>query len=270
MKNFKAYLTESEYASHNPVTGDYFDIHLNAAESVETFVLEHTTGSVTVAADATLMEMLSEAGLLETVDPSHAQANGDRSEDNDLEESDYDDEDDEDDSAVDQGFFVILDNEQGDPFVGVVAKDGGKWREIGGTGGSTPYNWGGTYMGYLDPQDVMTWIRRDYERHYQVHGPYFDEHEAMSHAGLTESSLAEAEYQGRKVTLNKPTRGDVKKFKVFVKDPKTGNVKKVNFGDPNMKIKKSNPARRKSFRARHRCDNPGPKTKARYWSCRKW
>ena len=82
--------------------------------------------------------------------------------------------------------------------------------------------------------------------------------------------LEEAEYRGRKVTLNKPTRGDVKKFKVYVKDPKTGNVKKVNFGDPNMRIKKSNPKRRKSFRARHNCDNPGPKTKARYWSCKKW
>jgi hypothetical protein len=80
----------------------------------------------------------------------------------------------------------------------------------------------------------------------------------------------EAEYQGRKVTLNKPTRGDVKKFKVYVKDPSTGNVKKVNFGDPNMKIRKSNPKARKSFRARHNCDNPGPKTKARYWSCKKW
>lgn len=80
----------------------------------------------------------------------------------------------------------------------------------------------------------------------------------------------EAKYQGREVPLNKPMRGDVKKSKVYVKDPKTGNVKKVNFGDPNMKIKKSNPKRRKSFRARHNCDNPGPKTKARYWSCRAW
>lgn len=90
----------------------------------------------------------------------------------------------------------------------------------------------------------------------------------------------EAEYQGRKVKLGKPTRGDVKKFKVYVKDPKTGNVKKVNFGhggtsakkagQKTMKIKKSNPARRKSFRARHNCDNPGPRTKARYWSCRAW
>ena len=80
----------------------------------------------------------------------------------------------------------------------------------------------------------------------------------------------EAEYQGRTVKLNKPMAGDVKKFKVYVKDPQTGNVKKVNFGQKGMKIKKSNPERRKSFRARHNCDNPGPKTKARYWSCRKW
>ena len=87
----------------------------------------------------------------------------------------------------------------------------------------------------------------------------------------------EAEYQGRKVKLGKPMQGDVKKFKVYVKDPKTGNVKKVNFGHGGssvkgkaMSIKKSNPKRRKSFRARHNCDNPGPRTKARYWSCRKW
>ena len=85
-----------------------------------------------------------------------------------------------------------------------------------------------------------------------------------------DEQLDEAEYHGRKVPLGKPMRGDVKKFKVYVKDPSTGNVKKVNFGDPNMRIKKSNPARRKSFRARHNCANPGPRTKARYWSCRKW
>jgi hypothetical protein len=89
--------------------------------------------------------------------------------------------------------------------------------------------------------------------------------------------MDEAEYQGRKVKLGKPMQGDVKKFKVYVKDPKTGNVKKVNFGHGGssvkgkaMSIKKSNPARRRSFRARHNCDNPGPRTKARYWSCRKW
>jgi hypothetical protein len=79
----------------------------------------------------------------------------------------------------------------------------------------------------------------------------------------------EAEYQGRDVQLGKPMQGDVKKFKVYVKNP-AGKVIKVNFGDPNMRIKKSNPERRKSFRARHNCDEPGPRTKARYWSCKKW
>lgn len=82
--------------------------------------------------------------------------------------------------------------------------------------------------------------------------------------------LDEAKYQGRSVPLGKPMRGDVKKFKVYVRNPATGNIKKVNFGDKKMRIKKSNPKRRKSFRARHNCANPGPRTKARYWSCRKW
>ncbi len=104
-------------------------------------------------------------------------------------------------------------------------------------------------------------------------------HEAFGYLGYPEdeTELFDAEYQGRKVPLNKPMRGDVKKFKVYVKDPKTGNVKKVNFGHggssakrKTMRIRKSNPKARKSFRARHNCANPGPKTKARYWSCRKW
>ena len=81
--------------------------------------------------------------------------------------------------------------------------------------------------------------------------------------------VAEAEYQGRKVPLGKPMKGDVKKSKVYVKNPQ-GRVVKVNFGDKKMRIKKSNPNRRKSFRARHNCANPGPRHKARYWSCRAW
>ena len=101
-----------------------------------------------------------------------------------------------------------------------------------------------------DSKDFMNYMKENYWR-------------------VDESTLEEAEYQGRKVKLGKPMQGDVKKFKVYVKNPK-GNVVKVNFGDPNMRIKKSNPARRKSFRARHNCDNPGPRHKARYWSCRKW
>jgi hypothetical protein len=81
--------------------------------------------------------------------------------------------------------------------------------------------------------------------------------------------MHEAEYQGRDVKLGKPMQGDVKKFKVYVKNP-AGNVVKVNFGQKGMKIRKSNPAARKSFRARMNCDSPGPRHKANYWSCRKW
>ncbi len=91
--------------------------------------------------------------------------------------------------------------------------------------------------------------------------------------------IPEAKYRGRKVKLNKPMKGDVKKSKVYVKNAK-GNVVKVNFGhggssakkkgEKTMKIRKSNPKARKSFRARHNCKSPGPKWKARYWSCRAW
>jgi hypothetical protein len=88
--------------------------------------------------------------------------------------------------------------------------------------------------------------------------------------------LSEAKYKGRDVKLGKIMQGDIKKFKVYVKNDK-GNVVKVNFGfggksakGKRMVIKKNNPARRKSFRARHNCDNPGPRWKARYWACRTW
>jgi hypothetical protein len=84
------------------------------------------------------------------------------------------------------------------------------------------------------------------------------------------NKLEEAEYQGRDVPLGKPMAGDVKKYKVYVKNNK-GKVVKVNFGQKGVRIKKNNPKRRKSYRARHGCDkNPGPRWKANYWSCRKW
>jgi len=87
--------------------------------------------------------------------------------------------------------------------------------------------------------------------------------------GMAEGDVDEAKYQGREVPLGKKMAGDVKKSKVYVRKP-NGNIVKVNFGDKKMRIKKSNPARRKSFRARHNCANPGPRHKARYWSCRSW
>jgi len=86
--------------------------------------------------------------------------------------------------------------------------------------------------------------------------------------------MEEAKYHGKTVKLGKPIRtntGEGGKFKVYVRDPKTGNIKMVRFGDTTgLSIKRDDPKRRKSFRARHHCDNPGPRTKARYWSCRMW
>jgi hypothetical protein len=120
-----------------------------------------------------------------------------------------------------------------------------------------------------------------------IHGPQYQDKQMPAHefgkvdlqsdgkggyratVPLTITQQNEAEYHGRSVPLGKPMAGDVKKSKVYVKNAK-GNVVKVNFGDPNMTIKKSNPKRRKSFRARHHCENPGPRTSARYWSCRAW
>tara|TARA_E500000081_G_scaffold13296_1_gene16224 strand:- start:980 stop:1384 length:405 start_codon:yes stop_codon:yes gene_type:complete len=102
-----------------------------------------------------------------------------------------------------------------------------------------------------------------------------DINELVEYLRAYKPDVNEAEYQGRKVKLGKPMRGDTAKFKVYVKNPK-GNVVKVNFGhkgkggEKTMRIKKSDPARRKAFRARHNCDNPGPRHKARYWSCRAW
>jgi hypothetical protein len=85
------------------------------------------------------------------------------------------------------------------------------------------------------------------------------------------TEIVEAEYQGRKVELNKPFRtpSGPKKFGVYVIND-NGNVIKLGFGDPNMEIKRDNPGRRSNYRARHHCENPGPKWKANYWSCKMW
>ena len=95
--------------------------------------------------------------------------------------------------------------------------------------------------------------------------PKYEDNELNEWGEVTEK----AEYDGRPVDLNNPTKGDRKKYKVYVKNEK-GNVVKIEFGDPNMEIKRDDPGRRASFRARHNCDNPGPKYKARYWSCKFW
>ena len=126
-------------------------------------------------------------------------------------------------------------------------------------------NWGKSKKESIEEYDVEN--AQDYKD--------FSNYMKENYSGLEEGKLEEAEYQGRKVKLGKPMQGDSKKFKVYVKNPK-GNVVKVNFGQGGdakggtMRIRKNNPKARANFRARHNCDNPGPRHKARYWSCRKW
>jgi hypothetical protein len=128
------------------------------------------------------------------------------------------------------------------------------------------------YGDVVQPQKLKSVAKAQGVAGRQLEETYHDDDEFFEAYGVMEYNdemINEAEYQGRKVTLNKPMQGDIKKFSVYVKNEK-GNVVKVNFGQKGARIKKNNPGRRKNFRARHNCDNPGPKTSARYWSCRKW
>ena len=140
---------------------------------------------------------------------------------------------------------------------------------------------GKTYPNCVKKEGIKTecWIGESTTDTHKVVDIYWENNIGES-CGYTievekQDDLNEAEYQGRKVKLGKIMQGDAKKFKVYVKNPK-GNVVKVNFGQGGdakggtMRIRKDNPKARKSFRARHNCDNPGPRHKARYWSCRKW
>lgn len=118
-------------------------------------------------------------------------------------------------------------------------------------------------------EELEDYMQMEY---YHIGDASYDDGTLAEDVEFWDDVLEEAEYQGRKVELNKPMQGDVKKSKVYVKNKK-GNVVKVNFGDPDMKIRKSNPEARKNFRARHNCADKmkkGDKTKAGYWSCKAW
>ena len=136
--------------------------------------------------------------------------------------------------------------------------------------------------GDKDRPDPDAWKKAQSEDDFKPHTMYdkdgkpheaktYEDHLRMKKQGYTHVPARAAEYQGRKVKLGKPflTPDGPKKRSVYVKNDK-GNVVKVNFGDPNMTIKKSDPARRKSFRARHNCDTAKDKTSPRYWSCKFW
>ena len=253
MKSFLEYLVETELMEDSPSAGDVFEIEIAREEIVlETTVVEVLEDGIVIEADDTMMSILRHVGYLEedsnmppaqdSTSPIHSnvhrQANLERSLDDDLEEQ-------QGMSRRAQDAFKDLDSTTGGSPSAQAAtqqeldkfRDRARKGEVGKP----------TKLQDMNPLDRQQW-----EREKQQHG-----------------IQNEAKYQGREVPLGKPMAGDVKKSKVYVKNA-NGNVVKVNFGDPNMKIKKSNPARRKSFRARHNCANPGPRTKARYWSCRAW
>ena len=156
-----------------------------------------------------------------------------------------------------QGWYAVQDKYTGDP-----AQEQCEWCH---TNPKSKFN-----MGEKDLEEIYESTKWDMIPEGDEHTCEGDEFYEIYGDMNADATLEEAEYRGRKVKLGKPMRGDVKKFKVFVKNPKTGNVKKVNFGDPNMRIKKSIPKRRKSFRARHKCSTAKDRTSARYWSCRAW
>jgi hypothetical protein len=262
MKTFSDYLTEAEYLAENPAVGDVFELEIAREEiMLESYVVDIVEDGIVIEADDTMMRILTHVGylnensLMRPADDTTSPINGrkdarrynfETSPDTDLEEQQTGSsfrnprlaglEDELNAATGAQSAQAATTNsldQEADKFR-QRAKDG----QVG-----TSRKW--SQMSDIEKQELQS----------QGFGP--------------KPPTNEAKYQGREVPLGKKMAGDVKKSKVYVRGPK-GNVVKVNFGDPNMTIKKSNPARRKSFRARHNCDNPGPRWKARYWSCRSW
>ena len=245
MKTLRDYITESETWMNSPSEGDTFAIELPDEVLCETYVLE-------VASDCILLDSTDDinAALAE--------------------------------------WATLEDTDEGDS--GVIMETMGYGSLVGEGAMKKEMHEAALQMSleeFMDRYGDEDWIEDFWRVSNNEPKQLKDDQDAAVVAGkeaaidATQSfSMDEAEYQGRKVPLNKPMRGDQAKFKVYVRDPATGNIKKVNFGhggksakrlgQKTMRIRKSNPKARKSFRARHRCENPGSKLKARYWACRAW
>jgi hypothetical protein len=241
MKTLREYITESREWMHTPAEGDDFAIELEDGTLVETYIIEVADDCILLDSTEEINAALAEWAALEDTDEGDSGVI--------METMGYG-------GLVGEGNIEDLEKDiAAAPVKPIANMEEGQMKEL---------------------------MWRDAERMTleQFVAKYGDEEWIREFWNNIMGDIDEAKYQGREVPLGKPMKGDVKKFKVYVKDPKTGNVKKVNFGhggksakragQKTMRIKKSNPARRKSFRARHNCANPGPRTKARYWSCRAW
>jgi hypothetical protein len=251
MKKLADYIAESE----SPVAGDRFAINIREECLIESHVVDVVEDGIVIEGDERLLALLEEYGFqLETIRRYGAVGSspgmGFTTAESDVNDAGSDDSDRElrlirsraglAETAPDQ---PETDADHNDPLAAKAAN----LAPVGAIGSELDEDG-------VDPVNAQGQDAED------LHG--------QATSSVT-GAVDEAKYQGREVKLGKKMAGDVKKSKVYVRGPK-GNVVKVNFGDPNMTIKKSNPARRKSFRARHNCDNPGPRWKARYWSCRSW
>jgi hypothetical protein len=251
MKKLADYIAESE----SPVAGDRFAINIREECLIESHVVDVVEDGIVIEGDERLLALLEEYGFqLETIRRYGAVGSspgmGFTTAESDVNDAGSDDSDRElrlirsraglAETAPDQ---PETDADHNDPLAAKAAN----LAPVGAIGSELDEDG-------VDPVNAQGQDAED------LHG--------QATSSVT-GAVDDAKYQGREVKLGKKMAGDVKKSKVYVRGPK-GNVVKVNFGDPNMRIKKSNPARRKSFRARHNCDNPGPRWKARYWSCRSW
>jgi hypothetical protein len=240
MKTLKEYIAESESWMQTPADGDVFAIEFEDDTLVETYIIEVADDCILLDATPEIIAVLEQWAALEDTDEGDSNVI--------LETMGYG-------GLVGEGNIEDLEKNIASAAVKPIPMEEGSMKQAMHADAERM-----TLEQFVDKYGDEEWIREFWN--------------------AIMGDLDEAKYQGREVQLNKPMAGDVKKSKVYVRDPATGNIKKVNFGhggktakrlgQKTMKIKKSNPARRKSFRARHNCANPGPKTKARYWSCRAW
>ena len=282
MKTLKEYIAESAEWMASPAVGDTFAFELPDEVLCETYIIEVADDCILLDSTPEINAALAEWATLEDTDEGDSGVI--------LETMGYGSlvgEEDDPYAQLRKDAAAMtaqqMTSKSSAPNPGFMAQVGDKI--IGGVKGAAKGFAGGTTAveeGAMKHEMMKNAERMSLEQFKDRYGDedWIEEFWRVSVGEPEQSNTDEAKYQGREVALNKPMAGDVKKSKVYVRDPKTGNVKKVNFGhggktakrlgQKTMKIKKSNPARRKSFRARHNCDNPGPKTRARYWSCRAW
>jgi hypothetical protein len=305
MKSFRDYLQETEQENSHPSVGDAFDIELAPDELAEGYVIESAEDRITIVLSESAVEALEQQGALKERIARYGPVGSNRGQGFSMAEEQQHVSIDEEEPGQDLFARVLelagcgrkMEEEANtsDP----LADKAAALAPVGAQGSQDDVDTidEGVMKGIAaDLAEIAD--SEDYDRLYDLMTSTSpageivqkiaddvaidnrlgdDDHEEILELVMDRLidefggyGLDEAEYQGRNVELNKPKRGGSKKFYVYVKDPKSGNVRKISFGDPNMKIKKSNPARRKSFRARHNCSTAKDKTSARYWSCRAW